>query len=361
MAGLHITLITWLKRCFGMEAVSAAAPPVRRQPAELQPQDGTIPPAPAVAHPLLPKEARNFLLALLEEQQPNDLQALSLYERAYILNLMEMLRSKTFEIPLLPEGAVRMQKLLSDPRASAAEFVEIFKVDPALSAALIRMANSSFYGATEPVHDLQLAVSRIGLTQLQGLVIMMSLRTRVLHSKSMQREVDWLTELSLQMALACQQLAAELALPPGEAFTRGLLHHVEYFAILGVTARYMSSHQGEAVSAAALSEAIRRLGRPVHELLIQTWGLEMLELQELFPLKDDHDHTDEGESQTDMRVRLDKLQRLLITAWAGGKPELKIEGFQPESLRRAIEVLFPGAVNKNKELKPREINEQLHP
>lgn len=296
-------------------------------------------------------EATDFLLALVSEKPAADLQEFSLYDRAFISTLLKKLRTNTFEIPLLPEAALHIQKLLSNPRVNASEFVDIFKSDPALSAELIRMANSVYYGAAIPVHDLQLAVTRVGLNQLQGLVIMMSLRTRILRGNGLHREVEWVTELSLMMATACQQLASELAMSPGEAFTLGLLHHVEYFAVLGVSAEYISSHHGDAISAEALLEAMRRLGPPVHELIVRNWGLEILELPELVPFDED-DEPSQEDAQVSISMRLEALQRILTEKWSGGSPDLAIAGFDAESVRRAVAAVFPadGDIPRQKEL-----------
>ena len=321
-------IVEWFRRSFGTNAASApASVSVINQSAAIQPSETGGSEAPPVSETIAPEggisvEACAFLQALLDDQQPHGLQEFSLYDRTFIATLLNMLNSNAFEIPLLPEGAVRIQKLLADPRADSADFVDIFKGDPALSAALIRMANSAAFGATTPIHDLQLAASRIGLNQIQGLVIMMSLRTRVLHGKGLQREVELLTGLSLKMAMACQQLAPELGMSPGAAFTRGLLHHIEYFAILGISARYISSHQGEMVSTAALSEAIRRLGPPVHTLVINAWGLEMVELQGIFPLINENENQ-AGKTAADIGRRLDALQRSLIETWCSGSPPEK--------------------------------------
>ncbi|MSN24583.1 MAG: HDOD domain-containing protein [Geobacter sp.] len=289
---------------------------------------------------LMSPQAKDFLLALVSEKPAANLQEFSLYDRAFISTLLKKLRTNTFEIPLLPEAALHIQKLLSTPRVNASEFVDIFKNDPALSAELIRLANSVYYGATIPVHDLQLAVTRVGLNQIQGLVIMMSLRTRILRGKGLHREVEWITELSLMMAIACQQLASELAMSPGEAFTLGLLHHVEYFAVLGVSAEYISSHHGDAISAEALMEAMHRLGPPVHELIVRNWGLEILELPELVPLDEDEEPS-QGDISVGLRAKLDFLQRILIEKWSGANPEPVVAGFTTEAVCRAVAAIFP--------------------
>ena len=349
MEGWLSKILNWFMLCFGIETppekvTENVAEAKKRTEQQSEPKHlDTLASDPVTnTSNLLSVEARDFLLATLDGQYSNDLQILSFNDRAFISALLAKLNLNDFEIPLLPVGAVRLQKLINNPMSNATDCADIIKGDPALSAALIKMVNSAFYGASEPIHDLQLAVARVGLNQILGLVMMMSFKTRILNTKGLQREVEWLTELSLKMAVACQQLASELAMSPSEAFTRGLLHHVEYFAILGASAQYMTSHKCEAVSTAALIEVLRRLGPPVNELIIRTWGLEILEFQVLIPLGE-NDEGNEVDTRNEMRKRLDDLQRILIEAWSGNKPDPRIEGFRTEAVKRAIETLFPPA------------------
>jgi len=288
---------------------------------------------------LLTPEARSFLLALLDEQHSCDLQALSLYDREFIASLLNRLNTDDFEIPLLPDGAARIQKIINDPMSYAADYADIIKGDPALSTALIKMVNSPFYVAITPIKDLQLAVARVGLQQIQGLVILTSLQSRILNTRGLRREVEWLTEMSLKMALVCQQVASELAMSPSEAFTCGFMRNVEYFAILSVTAQYISSHHGTAVSPEALIEVLRRLGPPVHDLIIRSWGQEISELHVLMP-QDENGTSIETDPRAVLKKRLDTLQRVLIEAWSGGKPEPVVDGFRPESVKRALDSLL---------------------
>ncbi|HIJ96763.1 MAG TPA: HDOD domain-containing protein [Desulfuromonadales bacterium] len=346
MPGRLNKIIGWFMRSLEIEmppaSVSEHSEVSRQRPDRPSNAENSGPAAPEqvpASTNLLPAEARAFLLALLDEQHSCDLQALSIYDREFIASLLNKLSTDDFEIPLLPEGATRIQKIINDPMSRAADYADIIKSDPALSTALIKMVNSPFYVAITPIKDLQLAVARVGLQQIQGLVVLTSLKSRILNARGLRREVEWLTELSLHMALVCQQLAPELSMSPSEAFTCGFMRNVEYFAILSVTAQHISAHQGAAVSTEALIEVLRRLGPSVHDLIIRSWGQDITELQIFMP-PDELGNGVESHDRKEIQKRLDALQRIVIEAWSGTNPELVVEGLRSDSLKRAIESLL---------------------
>jgi HDOD domain len=165
--------------------------------------------------------------------------------------------------------------------------------------------------------------------------MMFSLRSRILHVRQYQHEVTWITDLSLAMAKVCQQLAPELKMPPEEAFTLGLMHHIEYLVILGEVAKYTVANRGVTISRSAIAESIRRVGTQLHSLIARSWGIASFE-------KYYHAATGDAENSSDVSDvprRLDRLQRILIETMAGGKPEIEIEGFDSAKLKRYVEAV----------------------
>lgn len=65
------------------------------------------------------------------------------------------------ELPTLPVTAVRILQLASNPRANAKQLAETIEQDPALAAQVLRYANSSLYGYSGSIKDLQTAIARV--------------------------------------------------------------------------------------------------------------------------------------------------------------------------------------------------------
>ena len=61
-------------------------------------------------------------------------------------------------VQLLP----KLLKLLADPDSSLADIIAIIKLDATLTAEIIRVSNSSFYGSAEACNSIDQAINRIG-------------------------------------------------------------------------------------------------------------------------------------------------------------------------------------------------------
>lgn len=65
------------------------------------------------------------------------------------------------ELPALPATAVEILQLAEDPRANARQLARIIEQDPALSAQVLRYANSPLYGYVGRIDNLQTAIARV--------------------------------------------------------------------------------------------------------------------------------------------------------------------------------------------------------
>ena len=299
---------------------------------------GSPPPdgVPEPIRPVLTDDAVDFLLALLDVHEVNmDLQGLSIKDRAFVANNIRKVRQNSFEIPMLPQAAIRTQQLLSNSNVEAADFIEVIKGDQTLSVELLRMANSAYLGYTYPTLDLQQAIIRIGFGQLHGLVTMLSLRSRILHGTYFKNEVSWVMELSLAMAKLCQQLAPDLEMPPGEAFTLGLLHHIEYLVILGEASQISAANPGSMVSRTAIIDTVCRLGPTLHELIEKSWGFGSEKWVKL-NLNSEGERNFESSDANELEKRLDTLQRMIIRALGGDHQLTDTAGFDARTIKSAI-------------------------
>lgn len=93
--------------------------------------------------------------------------------------LMQVLNSKMLaslvgslrELPSLPRTYAELRRVLSDPDTSIEQVVRIVEQDVAISAKVLQLVNSAFFGVTREISDIQTAVSYLGMTILQNLVL----------------------------------------------------------------------------------------------------------------------------------------------------------------------------------------------
>ena len=75
------------------------------------------------------------------------------------------------ELVSLPETYVKINELLDDPDATAADLGKVISQDPALTARMLRIANSPFYGMSREIDNISKAVRVIGMQKIHDLVL----------------------------------------------------------------------------------------------------------------------------------------------------------------------------------------------
>lgn len=78
---------------------------------------------------------------------------------------------KSFEIPSIPLVLVRIIQALDKDTSSAAELEDLILHDPALSARILRLANSAFYSFRARVKTISHAISLLGMNIVTSLAI----------------------------------------------------------------------------------------------------------------------------------------------------------------------------------------------
>jgi HD-like signal output (HDOD) protein len=120
-----------------------------------------------------------------------------------------------------------IEAALESPQCSLVTVGEAIEKDPDLTARLLRLANSSFYGFSSRLSTVTEAVSLIGIQQVQDLIVASSSIERFsgISEEFVSMESFW--RHSLACGIAARLLALEKRLPkPDKLFVVGLLHDV---------------------------------------------------------------------------------------------------------------------------------------
>ncbi|MEO1421309.1 MAG: HDOD domain-containing protein, partial [Pseudomonadota bacterium] len=81
----------------------------------------------------------------------------------------ETLASEVSDLASMPDIAIQINNLLSDPNSSAWDIGRLIEQDPGLSAALLRIANSALYNNGIPVNAIDRAVTVVGTREVRDL------------------------------------------------------------------------------------------------------------------------------------------------------------------------------------------------
>lgn len=127
----------------------------------------------------------------------------------------------------LPEVCLRVNEMLDDSGITAAELGQVIGQDTSLTARLLKIVNSSYYGFASKVETVSRAVTVVGLRELRGLVIAASaveafsnVPDDVLNKVRFWRHSLYCGVIARLLAEQCHVLHSE------RLFVAGLLHDI---------------------------------------------------------------------------------------------------------------------------------------
>lgn len=133
-------------------------------------------------------------------------------------------------IPSMPLSAQRAFSLAVDPAADSRDFVEVIESDEALSARVIKIANSVFFDRGKRSETIDDAVTVIGLNELRCLLNATTL-SDLFPSSHPHRATFWTNDIAT--ALISRELSRNLLAGKEEvAFLGGLMHDLGKLLLL---------------------------------------------------------------------------------------------------------------------------------
>ncbi|MFO7653357.1 MAG: HDOD domain-containing protein [Candidatus Krumholzibacteriia bacterium] len=138
----------------------------------------------------------------------------------------EEILSQVRTVPSLPAVVLKLREYLNDPEVSFDDVARVIEYDPGLTANVLQLANSAFFGWSREISSVRDAVTRLGTQRVFQMVLCMSVAPLVRKPvRGYDLDPDALWEHSIAVAICAERLAQNLNLSVGaDAFTAGLLH-----------------------------------------------------------------------------------------------------------------------------------------
>ena len=180
-------------------------------------------------------------------------------------------------LPSFSPVVSRLLQLISREESSMSEVGELLERDVALTADVLRLANSPLYGQRHEIDNPRRAMVLLGAKAVRGLVL-----TVVLRNFSRAASCTPAFQQCWRHNLACALVMSDFAPPAGlsreTGYCLGLLHDAGHLALLAAhPVSYARLLEGGASSAAEMIEKERDLFEIDHcqagALLAQAWGL----------------------------------------------------------------------------------------
>ncbi len=141
---------------------------------------------------------------------------------------LQKIMDKVEAFPSIPGSALRLLELVDQPDASIQDIEDVLRLDPGLTANVLKLTNSAYFGLPSKVGSVKRAVMLLGLKKLKQL-IMASCVSAVMDKDipGYDLPAGELWRHSIAVSVAAEGLVRELDLESGDdIFTAALLHDV---------------------------------------------------------------------------------------------------------------------------------------
>lgn len=173
-------------------------------------------------------------------------------------------------LPTLPEVALKVREVADDPDADIDKLTGVIGNDAALSARIIRVANSPLLRASRAIEDLRTALMRLGIQytcniatglameqMFQATSDLVDMRMREVWSRS--------SEIAGISYVLCKHYTR---LRPDQATLAGLVHKIGVLPIL----TYAEEHPALLKDSFTLDTVIEQLQGQLGDLILKTWN-----------------------------------------------------------------------------------------
>ncbi|WP_331345638.1 HDOD domain-containing protein [Cellvibrio sp. UBA7661] len=184
--------------------------------------------------------------------------------------IITAIKNDQLVLPTLPEVALKVREVADDPDADIEKLTNVIGNDAALSARIIRVANSPLLRASRAIEDLRTALMRLGIQytcniatglameqMFQATSDLVDMRMRDVWSRS--------SEVAGISHVLCKHYTR---LRPDQATLAGLVHKIGVLPIL----TYAEDHPALLKDSLTLDAVIDHLHAPVGDLILKTWG-----------------------------------------------------------------------------------------
>ncbi|MBS1721457.1 MAG: HDOD domain-containing protein [Armatimonadetes bacterium] len=148
------------------------------------------------------------------------------------LESLEIRMARSENLPALPQAASNVLRLADDVDVSPREIERAIELDPAITAKLLKVANSAYYGNMQ-VSTLGRAIGFLGLTTVRSVVVSIAMQ-QMISGKSLCPEFNKVDFWKHSLAVATTSRIIgkmKMAGKAEELFCAGMMHEIGFLAL----------------------------------------------------------------------------------------------------------------------------------
>lgn len=185
-------------------------------------------------------------------------------------------------LPELPEASIKIINAVNNPNIAIDELATVLSISPVLTARLLGLANSAYFGRSNPIHDLKTAIIRVlGLNLVKSLTIGVVLNLALDTSKCRHFKSEKLWMHALVTAILAHKvsiLIRDEVLIPATSYTAGILLNIGLIAAVHLFPEetdqaLMQSEQNSSSVAVELTSLVGYNQYEIGGFLLEHWHL----------------------------------------------------------------------------------------
>ncbi len=144
---------------------------------------------------------------------------------ALSLSALKQRAQEIKELSTLPNVILRILEVMNNPMADARDVEKEMREDPVITAKVLKIANSAYYGADRDVSSISQAVVLMGFAEVQNIALSVSIFSRFSAATKMFNRRDF-WEHCFTTACAADALQHRVNAQTNDGFVAGLLHDI---------------------------------------------------------------------------------------------------------------------------------------
>jgi len=161
-----------------------------------------------------------------------------------VIYLKKIIRNRSFiniiagieGLPCVPELYFELEREINSPASSIRKVSEIVSKDISMTAKILQIVNSAFFGHPQPISNIMNAINYLGFDTVKSLVLFVKIFS-LENTKERAFNINEFWNHSLQVAKLSQEYVQEKSSDPKmpeKAFIAGLLHDIGKLVLLKI-------------------------------------------------------------------------------------------------------------------------------
>lgn len=182
------------------------------------------------------------------------------------------------KLPSPPAIALRILEAVKKDDASFEELARIILVDPALTAKILKVANSSFYSMPNKINTIEKALSVLGMNVTKNIALSFVIAKEFIGAENLGFDFKYFWKRAVTCAVAAELLATKLSYRNEELFVTALLQDIGVLILyLGRPNEYRQVLEEKRITEVSIRGSEQKVFGCDHQeigsKLLEMWGL----------------------------------------------------------------------------------------